>query len=280
MKIYNDFGITPTRNHTAAGYDFYVPNIDDTNKEQVKRFQSALAKSYNVDDPTPMLQAIYAWVRKVKNLSLDTPINNLNNILHLYLAVNHNNRLPVIEDFCDRYITFDSAGHVGVRLFSGDTLLFNSGIKEAINHGYAGVFLNKSGRGARGFDVRSQVIDEDYTGLVHLSLQYLGKDREQGIVYCGDKIIQQLIIPVLGEVVEELTSDEYDKVMSSSTRGDSGFGSSDENHTDKTAQVTPVAPTTQAATTQEQVKLTEEVKPVEEVKTKTAKNTQKKVKQS
>lgn len=270
MKIYNDFGITPTRNHTAAGYDFYVPNIDDTNKEQVKRFQSALAKSYNVADPTPMLQAIYAWVRKVKNLSLDTPINNLNNILHLYLAVNHNNRLPVINDFCDRYITFDGAGHVGVRLFSGDTLFINSGIKEAINHGYAGVFLNKSGRGTKGFDVRAQVVDEDYTGHVHLSLQYSGKDRECGVVYCGDKIVQQLVIPVLGEAVEELTSDEYDKVMTGSTRGDNGFGSSDEKHTDKADSVTTTG------TTQEQVKSVEEVKPVEEVKTKTGKNTQKK----
>lgn len=267
MKIYNDFGITPTRNHTAAGYDFYVPNIDDTNKEQVQRFQSALAKSYNVADPTTMLQAIYAWVRKVKNLSLDTPINNLNNILHLYLAVNHNNRLPVIEDFCVRYITFDSAGHVGVRLFSGDTLFINSGIKEAINYGYAGVFLNKSGRGTKGFDVRAQVVDEDYTGHVHLSLQYLGKDRECGVVYCGDKIVQQLVIPVLSDVVEELTSDEYDKVMTGSTRGDSGFGSSDEKHNDK---ATPVTPATSPVTTQEQSKQTEEVK------TKVTKNTQKK----
>lgn len=280
MKIYNDFGITPTRNHTAAGYDFYVPNIDDTNKEQVNRFQLALAKSYNVADPTPMLQAIYAWVRKVKNLSLDTPINNLNNILHLYLAVNHNNRLPVINDFCDRYITFDNAGHVGVRLFSGDTLFINSGIKEAINHGYAGVFLNKSGRGTKGFDVRAQVVDEDYTGHVHLSLQYLGKDREQGVVYCGDKIVQQLVIPVLSEAVEELTSNEYNKVMSGSARGDSGFGSSDEKHTDKATPVTQATPVTPAATTQEQVKPTEEVKPVEEIKTKTTKNTQKKTKQS
>ena len=149
-----------------------------------------------------------------------------------------------------------------------------TGIKEAINHGYAGVFLNKSGRGTKGFDVRAQVVDEDYTGHVHLSLQYLGKDREQGVVFCGDKIIQQLVIPVLSEAVEELTSDEYDKVMTGSARGDSGFGSSDEKHTDKAAQVTP------ADTTQEQVKSSEGFKPVEEVKTKTAKNIQKKVKQS
>ena len=232
MKIYNDFGITPTRNHSAAGYDFYVPNIDDTNTEQVSRFQASLSKSYGVDNPATILQGIYAWLRNVKNLSLETPVYNLNNILHLYLAINHNNRLQVISDFCDRYIIFDNNGHVGARLFPGDTLLINSGIKQAINHGYAGVFLNKSGRGSRGFDVRAQVIDEDYMGHVHLSLQYLGKDREQGIVYCGDKIVQQLVIPVLCDTVEELTADEYNEVMSGSSRGNKGFGSSDENHSD------------------------------------------------
>ena len=240
MKIYNDFGITPTRNHSAAGYDFYVPNIDDTNTEQVRRFQSALSKSYGVDNPAIILQGIYAWLRNVKNLSLETPVYNLNNILHLYLAINHNNRLQVISDFCDRYIIFDNNGHVGARLFPGDTLLINSGIKQAINHGYAGVFMNKSGRGARGFDVRAQVIDEDYMGHVHLSLQYLGKDREQGIVYCGDKIVQQLVIPVLGDIVEELTADEYSDVMSGSSRGNKGFGSSDENHSDTSNVATPV----------------------------------------
>lgn len=230
MKIYNDFGITPTRNHSAAGYDFYVPNIDDNNKEQVARFQAALAKSYGIDKPQLILQSIYAWLRNVKNLSLDTPVNNLNNILHLYLAVNHNNRLTVIDDFCNRYIIFDDKNHVGVRLFSGDTLFINSGIKQAINHGYAGVFLNKSGRGTKGFDVRAQVVDEDYTGHVHLSLQYMGHTRDNGVVFAGDKITQQLIIPVLQDPVEELTSDEYDKVMTGSSRGDSGFGSSDEQH--------------------------------------------------
>ena len=93
-------------------------------------------------------------------------------------------------------------------------------------------------------------------------------------MYAGDKLVQQLVIPVLVEAIEELTSDEYDKVMTGSTRGDSGFGSSDEKHTDKATPVTQATPVTPAATTQEQVK------PVEEVKTKTTKNTQKKTKQS
>jgi hypothetical protein len=30
LVILNNFGITPTKNYTAAGYDFYIPNISIT----------------------------------------------------------------------------------------------------------------------------------------------------------------------------------------------------------------------------------------------------------
>ena len=36
MYIYNGFSQTPTRNFTAAGIDFFIPNIKD-NDEQTKK---------------------------------------------------------------------------------------------------------------------------------------------------------------------------------------------------------------------------------------------------
>ena len=50
MKFYNGFGITPTKNFTAAGWDFYVPNIDELPEEKINKFLSedGIQKSYNI----------------------------------------------------------------------------------------------------------------------------------------------------------------------------------------------------------------------------------------
>ena len=34
LFIYNQFGITPTKNYSAAGYDFYIPNITETDENR------------------------------------------------------------------------------------------------------------------------------------------------------------------------------------------------------------------------------------------------------
>ena len=107
----------------------------------------------------------------------------------------------------------------------GDHVKINSGIREALPHSYAGVFLNKSGKGTQGYDVRAQVVDEDYTGLVHLSLSYT-KDMKMGEIYVGEKLVQQLILPImLIDECEELDQIEYDEIMKDSERGDNGFDS-------------------------------------------------------
>ena len=41
IKIYNGFGITPTNTHVSAGTDYYVPNINEENREVVKRAYTA-----------------------------------------------------------------------------------------------------------------------------------------------------------------------------------------------------------------------------------------------
>ena len=98
--------------------------------------------------------------------------------------------------------------------------------------GVAGLYVNKSGKGNAGFDVRAQLVDEDYSGYVHLSIAYTKDLFEDGknVVFVGDKLVQMMLIPVFHTQYEEVNSEEYNKIMSKSKRGDSGFGSSDVKH--------------------------------------------------
>ena len=90
------------------------------------------------------------------------------------------------------------------------------------------MFFNKSGKGNKGFDVRAQVVDEDYTGYVHLSKAYTKDNVMDGIVFCGDKLTQMLILPVIHkDECEELDETAYNEIMEGSQRGDDGFGSTD-----------------------------------------------------
>ena len=42
LNIFNDFGITPTTNFTAAGLDFYIPNLDT--QEKVDKWIKAVSQ--------------------------------------------------------------------------------------------------------------------------------------------------------------------------------------------------------------------------------------------
>lgn len=227
LKIYNGFGITPTNTHVSAGTDYYVPNIDDNNDQIVERALSAFEKSYGQtrEDLLELRQTL-----------IDHHITkNLTNIMHLYLALYSGkmkdlSKYGCVDYFIKNYLIFDSKGTPGVQLQLNDTLFINSGIKVALPHGYAGVYLNKSGKGNAGFDVRAQVVDEDYTGYVHLS-QAFTKDADfKNVVYCGDKLTQMLILPVLHTTPVEVSEAEYMEEMAGSQRGDDGFGSSDVKH--------------------------------------------------
>ena len=123
---------------------------------------------------------------------------------------------------------FDDNGVPGISMNLNDTLLVNSGLKLNLEPGTAGIFFNKSGKGNQGFDIRACVVDEDYTGYVHLSIAFT-KDTPC-VVYCGDKLMQMVILPVIHPAIKELTKSEYSDVTSDSTRGDKGFGSSDIKH--------------------------------------------------
>lgn len=232
MKILNEFGIKPTFNFVAAGADFYVPYFDVDKKEIAF---NAFTKSYKkslVD-----IDNVYNAIQFFLPTHMKDDEKNIINIVHLFLsldsvAINSYDNLPdKIKLFVNRYLVFDAKNRPGIKMELNDAILINSGIHVALNPGTAGVFLNKSGKGNAGFDVRAQVVDEDYTGFVHCSLAFT-KDTEADsrIVYCGDKLSQMLILPIIHETYDEVSAEEYYETMANSKRGSNSFGSSDEKH--------------------------------------------------
>ena len=233
MKILNEFGITPTRNHTAAGYDFYIPNINKT-VEESEDILNAFSKSYkkSVDELKDLINKLYLQISAV--YGEDKVENNEMNILMLYLALDSSHLEDneyKIEKFVDDWLIFDENNKAGINAKFGDHVFFNTGIHTYFEHGKCGLFVNKSGKGTKGWDIRACLVDEDYTGFVHLSLSFTKLNATQdGNIYVGDKLTQMMVLTVDQDNVEELSKDEYDALTNESTRGSSGFGSSDEKH--------------------------------------------------
>lgn len=260
LKFFNAFGIAPTKNYEAAGWDWYVPNIADDDKLKIDKYvRPAFCKGYNItEDQIDQLIKIMGNIindhyyfdeddvkftqhsKDVRECYRSNKYNSL--LLYLAFSFKSNNRLFNIDGepalynmnmFIYNNLLFDVNNNtVGVELERGNTLFINAGVKEKVPTGYAGVFLNKSGRGSSGYDVRAQVVDEDYTGYVHLNLQFLGQKSSESRIYCGDKIVQQLILPLYkeNETDGECSEDEFKLLTLQSQRGEQGFGSSNEKH--------------------------------------------------
>ena len=260
MKIYNAFGNTPTNSFVSAGSDYYIPDLD--NDVKINRALSAFEKSYKktTEDIQKLLEYFNIVLTEQKP---EIPDDQIPNLIHLFLALYN----PTLEEtkaesmiqavyyFVDDIMVYDKEkDKVGIKLGVNDTLFINSGIKVALDTvlsdivgpnpthavdllrmlgiGVAGLYVNKSGMGNKGFDVRACLVEEDYSGYVHLSMAYTKevlKDKEN-IVYCGDKLTQMMLIPVFHTKYEEIDEDKYNAIMKNSERGDSGFGSQDVKH--------------------------------------------------
>ena len=258
VYFYNAFGITPTKNYEAAGYDWYIPNIDNNDKELIENLvKPALKETYDIDER--QLHELIAFFKtnisdrfyldidddpetlEYNKKARECFEHNIYNVVLLYLSYvgktknwldTFGNPLvyPVMS-FVHTNLLFDiEKGVPGIKLSKDNTLLINSGVKEIVPTGHAGVFFNKSGRGSSGYDVRACVVDEDYTGYVHLNVAFTGQDSSTSIVYCGDKLLQQLILPLYKSESEQISEDLFNKLTSKSLRGSAGFGSSNEKH--------------------------------------------------
>lgn len=257
LTFCNVFGIKPVKNFEAAGYDFYIPNIDDNDTELLnKKIIPALCKSYCLDEE--QLNQIAKLILIIANdkyyaepddenfehfeeIKTVLANNKWNNCL-LLLSMSFKSNLPIVDSrgvplsynitkFVYDNLIVDTVKCVsGVVLHTGDTLFINSGVKEKLPKGYAGVFMNKSGLGSSGYNVGACVVDEDYNGYVHLNAQFTSHNIFNSEIYCGDKFIQQLILPLYKSEDEEVDENEFIKMTINSKRGDSGFGSSNVKH--------------------------------------------------
>lgn len=249
VKILNEFGIKPTNTFSSAGADFYVPNINPKKSENINEIvNSAFIISYNIKPSK--LNLIYEYFRRyltVKKHNESDKIslkeiydNHILNLIHLFLALDSYeiNEIESLEDkikiFIKDYLIFDKKYIPGIQMQNGDKVLINSGIKVGLPTQSAGIFFNKSGKGNAGWDVRAQVVDEDYAGYVHLSLEYCVKNTEEmktrAQLFCGDKLTQMVILPIIRMEPKEVTDAEYYNYMSNSKRGDKAFGHSDVAH--------------------------------------------------
>lgn len=256
MKICNVFGITPTNTYVSAGSDYYIPVLDS--EEKIYWAFEAFKKSYKIKDDE-LKELIDAFRSQLPEELLP----HYADCIHLYLALYSMCLEPCksyaddgVAYFISEYLLYDEdKDKVGIALDLNDTLFINSGIKVALDTvlsdqseydkkygvdifrmlgiGIAGLYVNKSGMGNKGWDVRACLVDEDYAGYVHLSMAYTKDvEREDGknYIYCGDKLTQMILIPVFHTNFENITQEEYNKLMENSERGASGFGSSDIKH--------------------------------------------------
>ena len=233
LNIFNDFGITPTTNFTAAGLDFYIPNLDT--QEKVNKWIKAVSKKFELSYLNELFNKISLFTSYNGTELSDTTIWNIvqlyTSLDSSYINYDFDNFDDKVSAFVDDYLVFDKNGNPGMRLQPLDHTLFNSGIKVALPHNTAGIFFNKSGKGAKGFSVRAQVVDEDYSGYVHLSNAYTKDSEDDGIIYVGDKITQMVILPIiLVNQCNELSIEEYKELMKNSNRGSDAMGSSDVKH--------------------------------------------------
>lgn len=108
-------------------------------------------------------------------------------------------------------------------LLPGDAVNIPSGIKVKVPHGFALVFMNKSGVAVKkGLQVGACVVDEDYQGEVHLHVRNTSTEVQS--IKPGEKLVQALLIPVDYCDVEVVNVDElYEE--GTTQRGEGGFGS-------------------------------------------------------
>lgn len=244
LKIYNGFGIVPSKNYIAAGYDFHLPLITD--ESLFDMVVAAFAQSYKktTDEILETIDTINLYLSSMYDNREFTKCDLLN-ITHLFLGLTPPDDVDWDEepeqmsltDSIDEFVTyrlvFDAKGDTlvpGMIVAEGDYLLFNSGIKVNLPKDTAGIFFNKSGMGNKGYDTRACVVDEDYSGFVHLSVAFTKSVYYGQKLFCGDKVQQMVVLPLVKTEIETVEEGVYNTLMSDSERGSDGFGSSDIKH--------------------------------------------------
>ena len=113
-----------------------------------------------------------------------------------------------------------------LKLEPGESVLIPSGIRVKVPKNRALIAFNKSGVAVKkNLMVGACVIDEDYTGEIHIDVKNVG--NKETWIQAGEKIIQLLCIPVdYVSIIESKSEEEcFGKSLDTSERGQKGFGS-------------------------------------------------------
>lgn len=122
----------------------------------------------------------------------------------------------------DFYIPNDYIGTTEIP--SGHSVLIPSGIHASIPKGYMLTAFNKSGIASKNnLLVGACVCDEEYQGEIHINLHNVGISGQT--IQPGQKIAQFILVPVFYDTIEEVSTKEelYNNIIT--TRGEGGFGS-------------------------------------------------------
>ena len=117
FKVFNGFGIKPSKSYTAAGWDFYVPNVIDEEKKKVA--YESFKKSYKKTDRE--LNIILNRLEKELTLigQEDAFKTHNINILHLFLSLDGaimRTSQNKVDTFVHYYLTWSDEGLPGVKL--------------------------------------------------------------------------------------------------------------------------------------------------------------------
>lgn len=111
----------------------------------------------------------------------------------------------------------------GITLKPHQRINIPSGIRANVPEGFALIAFNKSGVSLKyGLDTGACVVDEDYQGVIHLSL--VNTSETDVHVDYGQKIIQFILIPVFYDTLEEVKN-ESECFTNTTERGSGAFGS-------------------------------------------------------
>lgn len=109
-------------------------------------------------------------------------------------------------------------------LAPGQSVLIPSGIHVKIPHGYALIYMNKSGVASKKhLHVGACVIDENYTGETNINVTNVGTNSV--VIEAGEKLVQGLVMPINYCQIDEVSSLESLYKDFESDRLDNGFGS-------------------------------------------------------
>ena len=118
-----------------------------------------------------------------------------------------------------------------VVLKPNEDVLIPSGIKARIPQGYALVAYNKSGVSTKKkLAVGACVVDEDYTGEIHIHLFNAGRNDVK--IEAGEKIVQFILQPVFYDIIEEVSTESTLWEGMITERGTGGFGSTNKPKAD------------------------------------------------